>query len=108
MLSKWIVAALLLLLVQSVLAQTVVEYKSWNPAENSVPVLEGQAWPSEVKHPYDRLPARAEHQVRKEVWDLSENPAGLRLRFRTNSPEIRVAYQVAGALQFPHMPATRR
>jgi lysophospholipase L1-like esterase len=104
--SKWIAAALVLLLAQRVLAQVPAEYKSWDPAGLTVPVLEGQAWPKEVKHPYDRLPARAEHQVRKEVWDLSENPAGLRLRFRTNSPEIRVAYQVAGALQFPHMPAT--
>ena len=104
--SKWIAAALLLILAHSGPAQAPSDYKSWNPAASTVPVLEGQAWPSEVKHPYDRLPARAEHQVRKEVWDLSENPAGLRLRFRTNSPEIKIAYQVTGALQFPHMPAT--
>jgi lysophospholipase L1-like esterase len=111
--SKWIAAALLLLFTQTARAQTQTpavrpadEYQSWNPARNPFPVLEGQAWPNEVKNAYDRLPARAEHEVRKEVWDLSENPAGLRLRFKTNAPEIRIAYQATGALQYPHMPAT--
>ncbi|MEO6686543.1 MAG: SGNH/GDSL hydrolase N-terminal domain-containing protein, partial [Dyadobacter sp.] len=54
----------------------------WNPANNSFPVLEGQAWPNEVKNKYDRLPARAEKVVREQVWNLSTQTAGLMIRFR--------------------------
>ena len=43
---------------------------------------------------------------RHEVWELSQNSAGLSLRFRTNANEIIVKYVVTGKLQFPHMPAT--
>jgi len=31
----------------------------------------------EVKSPYDRLPARAEHVIRQEVWDLSRDSSGV-------------------------------
>lgn len=81
-------------------------FKTWNPALDTLKVLEGRGWPDEVKNYYDRLPARAERTVRKEVWDLSENSAGLLMRFRTNADEIIIKYAVAGRLQMPHMPAT--
>lgn len=80
--------------------------RKWDPASSAFPVLEGQAWPGNSANPYGRLPAEAKDKVRKEVWDLSQDPAGMRFRFRTNAPAITVTYQVAGALQFPHMPAT--
>jgi lysophospholipase L1-like esterase len=69
-------------------------------------VLEGQAWPQEMKGNYYRLPARAEKVVRLEVWNLAHNSAGLAISFKTNSPEIVVRYQVSGGVSFPHMPAT--
>ncbi len=87
-------------------SQNTKEYKTWNPASDSLKVLEGQGWPREVKNYYDRLPARAEQTVRKEVWDLSGHTAGLLLRFRANADEIIVKYAVGGNLQMPHMPAT--
>jgi lysophospholipase L1-like esterase len=87
-------------------SQKVTTYKKWNPASDTLQVLEGQAWPGQVKNFYDRLPAKAEHVVRDEVWDLSQNTAGLSLRFRTNANEIIVKYIVGGELQFQHMPAT--
>jgi lysophospholipase L1-like esterase len=87
-------------------AQNSKSYKTWNPASDTLQVLEGQAWSKEVKNFYDRLPARAEQNVRNEVWQLSQNSAGLSLRFRSNANEITVKYAVAEALQFPHMPAT--
>lgn len=93
-------------LFQICIAQNNKEYKIWNPATDSLKVLEGQAWSGQVKDYYDRLPARAEQSVRKEVWNLSKNSAGLKLRFRTNAEEIIVKYVVTGALQMPHMPAT--
>ena len=81
-------------------------YKTWNPALDTLQVVEGQAWSKEVKSFYDRLPARAEKTVRNEVWELSQNSAGLSLRFRSNANEILVKYVVSEELQFPHMPAT--
>ena len=87
-------------------SQKATAYKKWNPALDTLQVLEGQGWPKHVKNFYDRLPAKAENMVRKEVWDLSQNSAGLSFRFRTNANEIIVKYVVDGKLQFPHMPAT--
>jgi lysophospholipase L1-like esterase len=87
-------------------AQIIKEYTTWNPAKDSLQVLEGQAWPNDVKNFYDRLPAKAEAIVRKPVWDLSRNAAGLQLRFQTNADEIIVKYMVSSQHQMPHMPAT--
>lgn len=68
--------------------------------------LEGQAF-SDVKAPYDRLPARAEGKVRDAVWNLSRNSAGLCVRFRTASPAIHCRWTNTSAkLAMPHMPAT--
>ncbi|WP_138477452.1 SGNH/GDSL hydrolase family protein [Dyadobacter bucti] len=78
----------------------------WNPQTAAFPVVEGQAWPKELKNPYDRFPARAEKQVRKQVWDLSSQSAGLMIRFRANSPQIKIRYTVGGKHGMPHMPPT--
>ncbi|KAA6433994.1 acetylhydrolase [Dyadobacter flavalbus] len=82
------------------------KFRWWNPETATFPVIEGQAWPEELKSPYDRLPARAEKQVREPVWDLAGMPSGLMLRFRANSAEIRVRYVVSGQHALQHMPAT--
>ena len=87
-------------------SQKTIEYKTWNPVNDSMRVLEGQAWPHEAKDFYDRLPARAEKSVRDAVWNLSKNSADLQMRFQTNASEIIIKYQVTGSLQMPHMPAT--
>jgi lysophospholipase L1-like esterase len=68
--------------------------------------LEGQAF-TDVKAPYDRLPARAEGKVRDAVWSLSRNSAGLCVRFRTSSPAVHCRWTNTSArLAMPHMPAT--
>ncbi|QDU25621.1 hypothetical protein ETAA8_06910 [Anatilimnocola aggregata] len=68
--------------------------------------LEGQGF-TDTKAPYDRLPARAEGKVRPPVWSLSQNSAGLCVRFRTDSPTIRCQWTNTSAkLGMPHMPAT--
>lgn len=89
-------------------AQTFENFKWWNPAKNPFPVLEGQAWPKEVKNFYDRLPARAEKQVREAVWNLSRHSAGMYIKFKTDATEISVRYGVGTTKNFamPHMPAT--
>jgi hypothetical protein len=47
---------------------------------------------SDIKSPYDRLPARAEGVVRQAVWDLSRDSAGVLVRFITNTPLIRARW----------------
>ncbi len=104
--SKKIFALFSLMISLQGFSQNVTTYKKWNPASDTLQVLEGQAWSREVKNYYDRLPARAEHVVRDELWELSQNSAGLSLRFRTNANDIIVKYAVSENLQMPHMPAT--
>jgi hypothetical protein len=43
---------------------------------------------------YDRLPASYKDKVRKAVWDLSKNSAGLTVRFNSNSSAIKVKWDV--------------
>ncbi|MEZ6191534.1 MAG: SGNH/GDSL hydrolase family protein [Phycisphaerales bacterium] len=70
--------------------------------------IEGQGWPiAELKHPYERFPARAEGVVRDAVWNLSENSAGLSIRFVTDSPVIAARWSLRSAmLDMHHMPST--
>ncbi|TKC08620.1 SGNH/GDSL hydrolase family protein [Pedobacter frigoris] len=82
------------------------EYKSWNPAKDTLNVIQGRSWESGFKSGYDRLPAAAEKNVRKAVWGLSENSSGLYMQFRTNAEEIVVKFKVTGGMAMPHMPAT--
>lgn len=68
--------------------------------------LEGQGW-SELAHPYDRLPAKAEGVAPPAVWSLSRHSAGLAVRFVSDSPEISARWSVRSEnLAMPHMPAT--
>jgi len=50
--------------------------------------VEGRGW-NDTKDFYDRLPARAERLVRKPVWDLSRNSAGMCARFVTDATTFR-------------------
>jgi lysophospholipase L1-like esterase len=82
------------------------QYTWRNPAGNAFPVVEGQAWPAEVRSPYDRFPARAEKTLNPNVWNISHSSAGLYIKFKTNATGIAVRYVVKGALEMTHMPAT--
>ncbi len=70
------------------------------------PILQGVGWNEELKGTFGRLPVRAKEKVRPAIWALSEQCAGLSVRFRTNASEIKVLYQVSDPHSFPHMPAT--
>jgi lysophospholipase L1-like esterase len=83
-----------------------VSFKWWNPGTADFQAFEGQAWPNEVKGRYDRLPARAEGEVPGPVWNLSTQSAGLMVRFRASTDQIKVRYVVGGNHALPHMPAT--
>lgn len=84
------------------------EFKWWNPAQNSFPVVQQQGWnPSNLKSYYDRLPAKAEKMVRKEVWSLSRNAAGLKIIFNSNAQDITVRYVLTKKnYAMDHFPAT--
>ena len=55
--------------------------------------VEGRGW-TNTKAFYDRLPAKAESIVRKPVWDLSRDSAGLCVRFVTDATEIHARWAV--------------
>ena len=40
------------------------------------------------EYPFQRLPDKYKKNVRKEVWSLSQNSAGLSIRFKTNSEKV--------------------
>lgn len=82
------------------------QYKTWNPADDSIDAIAGKGWHEKGANLYRRLPAKAAAMVREDVWDLSANTAGLQIHFTTNADEIIVKYKVSSGIQFPHMPAT--
>lgn len=68
--------------------------------------VEGQGW-SDLKNPFDRLPAKAEGVVRDPVWSLARRSAGICVRFVTDSPTIAVRWSLRfEELAMNHMPAT--
>lgn len=104
---KYILTALLSMAMLTVKAQKNENLKWWNPVSSATTIVGGQPWPKEVDRFYDRFPARAQQIVRKEVWDLSRDAAGLTLRFKTNSKTIKIRYQVSSkSYAMDHFPAT--
>lgn len=70
--------------------------------------IEGRAWTAEERlRTFDRFPKVAEKTVPPSVWGLSRDTAGMMVRFRTDSPVIRVKYRLMSpSLSMVHMPAT--
>lgn len=87
-------------------SQTTAPFKWQDPAKAGFPVIEGQAWPNEVKSTYDRFPARAEKDLNPNVWNISHSSAGLYIKFKTDAQKIVIRYKVTGDLAMSHMPAT--
>jgi len=95
----WVIAT-------SVVAQTPPTISWWKSSESRFPVIDGQAWSAEMHDTIQRFPPRAEPLVRKAVWNLSRQSAGLSIRFVSNAPQITVRYKVTGSVAMPHMPST--
>lgn len=69
--------------------------------------MEGQGWTTDLKAPYDRLPAKAEGKAPASVWGLSHHSAGLAVRFVTDARTIQARWTlIKPELAMPHMPAT--
>jgi lysophospholipase L1-like esterase len=99
----WLILVLFMLSGQRLEAQPSREYIAINPPASSV---HGRGWSTGLKEAYDRLPAKAEALVRKEVWNLSRHGAGLYLKFASNTDEIVIRYTVSGNKEMYHMPST--
>lgn len=52
---------------------------------------------------YERLPDSLKHTLRKPLWNLGKNTAGLALRFRSNSPTIAAKWKVLFNNAMDHM-----
>ena len=55
------------------------------------------------KYPFQRLPQKYKKSVRKEVWELSENSAGVSISFLSNTTEIIVKWSLKHDLKMNHM-----
>jgi lysophospholipase L1-like esterase len=55
---------------------------------------------------YERLPAKLKGVSRPPVWDLGKNTAGLAIRFRSDSRQISVKWEVLNDFSMNHMAAT--
>lgn len=70
-------------------------------------VLEGTEIPDSLKeNRYDRLPFSYKQLLRKPVWNLSKSSAGLSIRFRSNSSQIAVKWNILNDNIMNHMAAT--
>jgi len=54
--------------------------------------VEGQGWKEGLLRTYDRLPAKAEKTVPKNVWNYSRESAGISVRFVTDATAIHIRY----------------
>jgi hypothetical protein len=55
---------------------------------------------------YARFPKEYENRLRKDVWDLGQNSAGISIRFRSNASEIAVRWTLLDDNNMDHMAST--
>lgn len=80
------------LMILAFTGQLFAQVKWYNPLEAPFPVIQGRAWQVENADNYHRLPPRAQGMVRPPVWWLSTSSSGLNILFKSNAPEIDVAF----------------
>src|SRR5580765_229656 len=73
----------------------------WMPVISPKIDVAGLPWFQENHGEFWRLPTRSRDAFPKEVWNLSLDPTGGRIRFRTDSPTVAVR------LEWPHPPGMR-
>lgn len=101
------------LLLLSTISTSVISQESAAKKENVIYhgkesfIIEGTGVAeSEKESPYDRLPASYKTKVRKPVWDLSKNSAGISIRFNTNSSSVKVKWALLNDTKMNHMAET--
>jgi len=58
---------------------------------------------SSRKYPFQRLPQKYKNKVRQEVWDLSENSAGVSMSFFTNTSTLVAKWKLKNKFKMHHM-----
>ncbi len=74
-----------------------------NPLSGDTARVQGRGWNMEAGGNYHRFPDRLKTLLRTEVWQLSNNSAGLHVDFYSNAPEIIVRYTVSGNKTLPNL-----
>jgi lysophospholipase L1-like esterase len=64
---------------------------TWHEAQRFM--VEGKMW-SDAPGPFGRLPLRVKSQVSDFLWSMGERPAGITIRFITNSKRLRMRWRV--------------
>ncbi len=59
-----------------------------------------------AEQPYSRIPDELKDTVRKDVWDLGLNSAGIAVRFATNTKTLRIRWKSHNSFRMNHMTAT--
>ena len=77
--------------------------KWYNPLDGDTPNIQGRAWNKEIGKSFNRFPQRAQALLRKPVWELSTNSAGLYIEFYTDAPSITVRYLCSGGRSLPNL-----
>jgi hypothetical protein len=91
---------LLLLVVQTaVFSQTKLTYH----AASTLKIL-GRPFPLQTT--YKRFPDSIEMHLRKPVWSLSKNSAGIAIYFETNSTQVAAKWKTGGEVNFQHVAGT--
>ena len=60
----------------------------------------------QTESPYDRLPESYQNKIRKRLWNLGRNTAGLYIRFRSDSPTIKLRWTSRFGVKMNHMTDT--
>ena len=55
------------------------------------------------KYPFQRLPQKYKETVRGELWDLSENSAGVCIPFSSDTSELTIKWSVKNDIWMNHM-----
>lgn len=109
---KLMIVAAAILVSAGAFAQKSSQLKYYDVRELGLPVL-GKGFQDCIRENdtisdgyFTRLPADLQGVVRKAVWDLGQNSAGLAVRFRTNSKCIGAAWKPLNNFGMSHMTPT--
>lgn len=99
------IKAILSFLLFSAVAVHAQENKSYVYTDASTFPIYGKAVPN-TSATYERLPASLEGVIRQPVWDLAHHSAGISVRFRSDSPSIKLRWVSFGLHTMNHMTDT--
>lgn len=76
---------------------------AWFTVDKPPFAVDGLPWFKENGGAFYRLPLRAKGTVREALWELGMRPSGGRVRFKTDSPTLRIRAEHSRGLAMSHM-----